>query len=257
MLILIAESKTMQDRQNAVSPEEWKSNTPPGEETASDIMDNLGNLTVGELSIETGLSASLASKLRRMIYDFPDKSCGLRAIEAYTGVVFKALGYDSLSPEAKERCNCEVRIISSLYGFLRPLDIIKPYRLDFGAKVAPGDTALNSFWRKDVTLELVNTLRRKGINEVLNLLPGDAAKCIDWKLVKKFCKVWKVDFVEIVEGDKTKTPIASKLKTMRGKLTRQIVSEGISNIAALRLVHSEEYFCTGTPVYPDHLQFLC
>ena len=31
MLILIAESKTMQDRQNAVSPEEWKTNTPPGE----------------------------------------------------------------------------------------------------------------------------------------------------------------------------------------------------------------------------------
>lgn len=192
-----------------------------------------------------------------MIYEFPNKSLGERAITAFTGVVFKALDYDTLTLSERARCASEVRIISSLYGLLRPDDIIKPYRLDFTTKVSPTGTALNSFLKKDVTIRLVKTLREESRTEILNLLPADAAKCVDWKIVKKFCKVWKVDFVEVCDGEKTKTPAANKLKTMRGKLLRQLLVEGINNISELKNIKSDDFIYNGTPVYPDHLQFLC
>lgn len=257
MLTLIAESKTMLTEQVALSPSEYETHGPLCEEQADEIMKFLASLSLPELIEETGLSASLGAKMKTMIYEFSNKSSGLKAIEAFTGVVFKSLDFATLSPEAKQRCDDSVRLISSLYGWLRPSDIIKPYRLDFTSKGTPDGTSLFNFWKKYVTIRLVKYLQETKETTVLNLLPSDAAKCIDWKLTKNFCKVWKVDFVEIKEGGIIKTPNASKLKTMRGQLLRQILSEGISDIDTLKHTSSPSYICEGTPVYPDHLRFLC
>lgn len=257
MLILIAESKTMLSEQQSVSAETLANHTPAGEKQASEIMSGLEKLSQPELIAETGFSSTLAAKLREMIYEFPNKASGQKAIEAYTGIVFKALQYDTLSQHEQSLCDKEVRIISSLYGLLRPDDIIKPYRLDFTTKAGPDNMALNSFWKTDTTIRLVKTITAEGHRELLNLLPTDAAKSINWKVVKKFCKVWKADFVEISEGDTTKTPPATKLKTMRGKLLRQILCDGITRISELQTIRSDDFFYMGTPVYPDHLQFIC
>lgn len=257
MLTLIAESKTMLDDQQIVSAQTLENHTPAGEKQASEIMEALGRLSQPELLARTGFSPSLAAKLRQMIYEFPNKSLGLKAIEAYTGVVFKALKYATLSPREQMLCNRNVRVISSLYGLLRPDDIIKPYRLDYTTKAAPSDKALNSFWKTDVTIRLVKDINREGRTQLINLLPADAAKCIDWKVVKRFCKVWKVDFAEVTDGGQTKTPTANKLKTMRGLLLRHILRDGIATVADLRAVISDDFICEGTPVYPDHLLFLC
>lgn len=257
MLTLIAESKTMFDEQHLVTQKEFKDHSPVSEEQAALIMHRLGQLSQPDLIAQTGLSPSLAAKLRQSIYEFPNKALGMKAIAAYTGVVFKALDYDSLDAQAKQECQQNVRIISSLYGFLRPDDIIKPYRLDFTTKAAPDAKPLNTFWKSTVTIQLVKTIREQGHREVLDLLPSDASKCIDWKIVKKFCKVWKVDFAEITEGEKIKTPSATKLKTARGKLLRQILCDRINDITALKNIKSDDFFYEGTPVYPDHLRFLC
>lgn len=260
MLILIAESKTMQASEIAVSPEELKVATPCFEDSAAEIMGSLRNLNVSELALQLKLSGSLAAKMQKMVYEFSYKSTGNRAIEAFTGVVFRALNFDSLPEEAKCRAENDVRIISSLYGWLRPQDFIKPYRLDFTSKLEEGPSAgkaLNAYWRKDVTKALVNLLNDRHETEILNLLPSDAAKCIDWKLVKRFAKVWKVDFQEIREGEILKTPTAERLKALRGTLLRQILTEDIRHVSDLLHLSSDKYFCEGTPVYPDHLRFLC
>lgn len=257
MLILIAESKTMAEVQMEVSAENFAEHSPAGEEQADRIMSSLGELSLPDLIEETGFSRTLATKLRQMIYEFPNKTLGLRTIEAYTGVVFKSLQFRTLHDAAKALCAKDVRIISSLYGVLRPDDIIKPYRLDFTTKAAPDGSALNSYWKKDATIQLARTIRNEGHHELLNLLPGDAAKCIDWKIIRSLCKVWKVDFVEMKEDGLRKTPPANKLKTMRGKLLRQILSENILRVPDLKIIRSDDFFCEGTPVYPDHLQFIC
>lgn len=260
MLILIAESKTMLPGEKNIGEQEFVAHTPLCETLADEIMESLRDLTAGELMEQTRLSASLAAKMQKMIYEFGYKAAGNMAIEAYTGVVFKALDYASLSAESRQRCIGRVRIISSLYGWLRPDDIVKPYRLDFTTRLEEGPSAgrtMNAFWRTEVTKCLVKSLQSQNFRSILNLLPADAAKCIDWKTVKRFAKVWKADFSEMREGGVLKTPNAGRLKTLRGYLLRQILEENINDPQGLIRAASHHYVCEGTPKYPDHLSFLC
>lgn len=260
MIILIAESKTMLTSEKEVSREELETHMPLYQDLADEIIDSMREDSVADLAATLKLSGSLASKMRKMIYEFGFKPTGNRAIEAYTGVVFKSLNFASLPNAVKERCDDDVAIISSLYGWLRPSEIIKPYRLDFTSRLEGGPSAgktLNTFWQMYVTKALVKTLHEQEKTEILNLLPSDAARCIDWKLVKRFAKVWKADFQEVREGRVLKTPSAEKLKALRGTLLRQILTEGISDAATLMHTTSPSYVCEGTPIYPDHLRFLC
>ena len=97
-MILIAESKTMASAETDVSREELAECRPQFDGIANAIMDSLRERTPEQLAAEAGITLRLAASLRRMIYEFPNKSTGLRAIEAFTGVVFRQLrlaGYDA------------------------------------------------------------------------------------------------------------------------------------------------------------------
>lgn len=255
MLILIAESKTMDQREFPVDQAIYESNKPTGELQASEIMAHVATLSVTDIADIVKVSLPMAAKIARMAYEFPNKSMGLKTIDAYTGVVFKAFDYPSLSEKEKKLSTDNVRIISSLYGWLKPNDIIKPYRFDFTTPIAPEDKVLNTYWRKDVSIELVRFLQDRGETSILNLLPADAAKCIDWKLVKRFAKVWKVDFKEPKDGSGWRTPHAGKLKAFRGQLLRDIITQGIQSPSDLLTHTSETMIPLGTPDYPDHIAF--
>ncbi len=254
MLILIAESKTMLDREQPVSRECFEANTPAGEAAADEIMSHVADMDVEDIASAIKISPAMAAKVVRMAYEFPNKQTGLQAIDAFTGVVFKNFDYPSLSPEEKERTNQHVRIISSLYGWLRPEDIIKPYRFDFTTPLAPDDKTFAVFWKKDVTIQLVKYLQANSATSILNLLPADAAKCIDWKLVKRFAKVWKVDFKE-QDGTAVRTPHAGKLKALRGTLLREIITRGISSPPPPPTLETDTLLPLATPDYPDHIAF--
>lgn len=255
MLILIAEAKTMRTDLGAVSMEEYAAHTPVYERQADEIIHSLSGLSLQELASDLKLTPSLARGMQKMIYDFPHKESGLRAIDAFTGVVFKALDVQTLSESACERMNINTRIISSLYGYLRPDDIIKPYRLDFTAKGAPDGRTMVQYWKRDVTLAIGRYLKEHNCTEILNLLPADAMKCIDWKLLKGLARVWKADFVE-ADGEDVRTPHAGKLKQLRGTLLREILERGITSVSDLKSLDTSKLYCEGTPRSADHLQFV-
>ena len=283
MITLIAESKTMRDGGMPVSHELFEKHKPAGEHVADEIMHRLALMPVQEIAAVIKISPAMASKVLRMAYEFPNKLIGLRAVEAFTGVVFKALDYDTLTEDDKTYASGKVRIISSLYGWLRPDDLIKTYRTDFTTRIAPdsspagnistaslvsGNKTLAEYWRKDVTIALVQELQRTGETDILDLMPGDAAKCIDWKLVKRFAKVWKVDFKDdgqisdlSVPGSrssglpKLRTPHANKLKTLRGELLRTIITSRLDSPSSLLTLETDSLLPLATPDYPDHIAF--
>lgn len=244
----------MLEREEPVSLECFEANTPAGEASADAVMARVADMDAEDIAAAIKISPAMAAKVRRMAYEFPNKQSGLRAIDAFTGVVFKNFDYSSLTPEGKERTASHVRIISSLYGWLRPEDIIKPYRFDFTTPLAPDDKTFAAFWKKDVTILLVKYLKATGETSILNLLPADAAKCIDWKLVKNFAKVWKVDFKE-QNGAAVRTPHAGKLKALRGLLLRDIITQDIPTPSALLTFETDTLLPLGTPDYPDHIAF--
>ena len=254
MLILIAESKTMLEQEQSVSRECFEANTPAGEASADAVMARVADMDIADIAAAIKISPAMAAKARRMAYEFPNKQTGLRAIDAFTGVVFKNFDYSSLSPEEKERTGANVRIISSLYGWLRPEDIIKPYRFDFTTPLAPDDKTFAAYWKKDVTIQLVKYLKTTGEKNILNLLPADAAKSIDWKLVKNFAKVWKADFKE-QDGAAVRTPHAGRLKALRGLLLRDIITQAITTPQALIAHESDTFLPLPTPDRPDLIAF--
>lgn len=241
MLILIAESKTMAPCADVIAPRLLGLHTPRLETSACEIMCRLESMTVDELAAKVRISVPMARKLRNMIMDFPYKESGGVAIEAFTGVVFKALDYQSLSADEKERTNRRVGIISSLYGWLRPDDIIKPYRFDFTNQLAPHGGSLAAFWQQKVTDCLISWIEHEKDHDLLNLLPGDAARCIDWNRIASSATIWKADFREVQSGGAVKTPNSNRLKTLRGKLLRQIITDSIVDPKQLMEVESEDY----------------
>lgn len=228
MIILIAESKTMEKTEHEISSECYDSHRPFGEEEAAEIMAHIRDMAVSDLAAAIKISVDMAARLRQMAYEFPNKSMGMKAICAFTGVVFRNLDYNSLSKDDQEWAQQNVRLISSLYGWLRPEDIIKPYRLDYTSPLAPDGSPLFSFWKSDVTRQLLQALRSTGESDILDLLPADAAKCFDWKEIKKFAKVWKVDFKEH-NGNSVRSPHATRLKALRGELLRSIIINRLSS----------------------------
>ncbi|MDE6288968.1 MAG: YaaA family protein [Muribaculaceae bacterium] len=225
MLILIAESKTMTACDSHVAA----AGMPALESMAADVMESLKGLTAEQLAERLKLSLAMSRRMWSMIYDFDNKSTGATAIEAYTGVVFKALAYDTLSAEAQQRIGRNTRIISSLYGWLTPCDTVKAYRLDFTSRVAPGGGTLASWFRDAVTDCLLRELNERDEHDIVNMLPLDAAKCIDWKKVEaRGARVWRPDF-KINGTSGLRTPDAGTLKTLRGSLLRQIAEEDIDS----------------------------
>lgn len=254
MIILIAESKTMDDREIHVSPSLFDAHRPAGESRADAIMSRVAGMTAGELAATVKISPSLAAKLLRMAYEFPNKSLGLRAIEAYTGVVFKNFDYRTLSDTEKNEADSQIRIVSSLYGWLRPDDYVKPYRFDYTTKLAPDGSPLCAYMQNDVTTRLLDELRETGTTEILNLLPADAAKCIDWKLVEPCAKVWKAEFMEH-DGSALRTPHAGKLKAMRGQLLRAIITGNLTTPDQIARFENDILMPADTPPVPGTLAF--
>lgn len=255
MLILIAESKTMAAA-HEVPAATYASHMPALQRDADAVMRALTTMTVPCLADAVKISPAMARRLQQMIVEFGDKSQGYAAVEAYTGVVFKALDYASLSPGARGRLNARVRLISSLYGWLRPDDIIKPYRFDFTTRLAPGGQPFAAYWRQKVTDCLIAELEASACTEVLDLLPGDAAKCIDWQRVAAVAEVYKADFAEVQPGGAVKTPNSNRLKTLRGELLRQIVTDDIADTATLATLSGDNFMAEPSMHSPGHLAFV-
>lgn len=239
MLVLIAESKTMTRCDRPVAPE---LSLPPFGREADEIMRLIADMPTEELADRVKLNSSMIVKLRLMAREFPYKATGCAALEAFTGVVFKAFSYPMLSPGQKDEARRQVRVISSLYGLLRPDDAVKPYRLDYTAPASPDGKPLCTYWKPRVTEALLRELDEGKHKSILNLLPADAAKCIDWKRIESRAEVLKAEFRAVNAGGLVRTPASTLLKTLRGKLLRQIVTDRVTTLEQLARIESDDYY---------------
>lgn len=241
MLILIAESKTMSACQHVITAEDMAGHAPCYDSFAGEVMARIGEMNVGEIASRVKISPKMATQLSRMAYEFPNKALGEHAITAFTGVVFKALDYATLSSAAAGYIDRNVRLVSSLYGWLSPCDFVKSYRLDFTTSIAPDNLTMSAYWRSHLSSTLINTLKESGSHDVIDLLPTDAAKCFDWKEVSKVADVWKVDFRQVEDGGSLRTPHAGRLKTLRGLLLRHMALEDIKTPQHLMTLQSDDF----------------
>ena len=241
MITLLAESKTMASLQSAIQEKEYSTHTPALENIADALMQHMESLSPSSIAEILGISQQLAVKAHSLAYDFPHKLSGYKALYAFTGEAYRGLDVKTLSEEGIKRADDDLRIISSVYGILKPTDIIKPYRCEFNKPVFPDKKTSIQVFKPKITIELVNHIKENKISEIIDLLPGDADKCVDWKIVRAFATVHKVCFQQITAEGRLKTPIASRLKDLRGKMARMIFSQGIQSFKDLSSIPSEDF----------------
>ncbi len=142
------------------------------------------------------------------------------AILCFQGEVYRGLEAATLTTPDLEFAQRHVRILSGLYGILRPLDLMQPYRLEMGLKWGPDKKTANlyAYWGD----RLARALDAEAEGAVLNLASTEYAKAV---LPHLKSPVFQVHFKDLV-GDEYK-PLMTYAKHARGEMTRYIVRKRI------------------------------
>ena len=157
-----------------------------------------------------------------------------QAVYAFSGDVYR--GLDAYSIDNIDFMQITVRIISGLYGLVKPLDLIQPYRLEMGTKLSfDNNKNLYDYWREKITKQLNSELSEN--EPVLNLASNEYFKAIDSKVIKS--DVYSANFKEFKDG-KYKT-IAIFSKKARGMMARYIIENNITDINSLKLFNFDRY----------------
>ncbi len=159
-----------------------------------------------------------------------------QAILAFTGAVYQGIKADGFDKKDFDFAQEHVRILSGLYGVLKPLDLIQPYRLEMGTKlpVSAKQKNLYAFWKETTTQYLNDEL--KG-DVLINLASNEYFKSIDIKSLNS--DVLTLNFKDNKNG--VYKTIMTYAKTARGYMTNYIVKNKINAVEDLRGFDYEGY----------------
>jgi len=167
-----------------------------------------------------------------------DLSNGKQAILAYDGAVYQGLGASDLSEEQLVFASGHLRILSGLYGALRPLDLIQPYRLEMGTKLKNRQgNNLYSFWRYKLTIYIKKELKKQDDNIIIDLASKEYSSAIDMSKIK--AKVITPVFKDYKGG--THKVITIYTKRARGLMSRFIIQNNIVLPGDLKEFNEEGY----------------
>lgn len=188
---------------------------------------------------------------RNQEWQLPFTSTNARpAIYAFNGDVYRGLDAYTIDQNHLERLQDTVRIISGLYGLLKPLDLIQPYRLEMGTKFPVGKNKnLYEFWKKQVTQALNEELQDDEL--FLNLASNEYFKAIDTKALK--VPVIDIDFKEFKNGEYKTIGIFAKLA--RGLMARYIIETNAKTLNDIKAFNYEGYAFTESLSKPNQLVF--
>jgi cytoplasmic iron level regulating protein YaaA (DUF328/UPF0246 family) len=159
-----------------------------------------------------------------------------QAIYAFSGDVYRGLDAYTIPKDKIEKVQDTVRIISGLYGVLKPLDLMQPYRLEMGTKFPVGKNKnLYEFWKQKITQTLNDELEEGEL--FLNLASNEYFKAIDVKAIK--VPVVTATFKDFKNGE-YKT-IMTFAKLARGYMTRYIIDTNANTIDDLKGFNYEGY----------------
>ncbi|WP_374507129.1 peroxide stress protein YaaA [Flavobacterium sp.] len=195
--------------------------------------------TPAELSQLMAISDKLADLnwQRNKTWKTPFNSSNARpAVYAFDGDVYTGLDAYSIPMEKLDVLQERLRILSGLYGVLKPLDLIQAYRLEMGTKLPIGESKnLYDFWKKKVTASLNKELKKGEL--FVNLASTEYFSVIDTKALK--VPVITPDFKDYKDG-KLKM-ISFFAKKARGMMVRYIIDTNAETIDDLKGFNYEGY----------------
>ena len=234
MKILISPAKSL-DFENIVETD--INSVPQFSDKAIQINNSIKDLSAPDLSKLMTISPKLSDLNWLRNQDFQkNNSKEKQAIFAFNGDVYDGIDANTISTSNHEKLQSSLRILSGLYGILKPFDKIKPYRLEMGTKIAINESInLYEFWKNDVTNSLLNEIQDEDI--IVNLASNEYFSVIDSSLIKN--KIVSPVFKDFKNG-KLKI-ISFYAKKARGLMTRFLIDNDIQSSSDIESFNSSGY----------------
>lgn len=238
MLIVLSPAKTLD---YDTPPTTDIHSQPDFVQHSAELIDTLRELSPAQIASLMQVSDSLAVLNAGRYASWSPKFTtrnSKQAILAFNGDVYEGLDAPSLKPRQLEYAQLHVRILSGLYGVLRPLDLMQPYRLEMGTKLANSrGKDLYAFWGELVTEKLNQALADRKSQILVNLASEEYFKAVKPKLlnvpiVSPVFEDWKNGKYKV---------ISFYAKRARGLMARYAAVNGIRQAEDLKKFDWEGY----------------
>lgn len=175
-----------------------------------------------------------------------------QAIFAFKGDVYTGLDAETLSDDDLVFAQQHLRMLSGLYGLLKPLDLMQPYRLEMGTKLAnPRGSNLYQFWGDIITDKLNEAIQAQGDHVLVNLASNEYFKSV--KVNKLDAQVVTPIFKDHKNGQYK--VISFYAKKARGMMARYIIENQLSSVQALTHFDVAGYYFVEQESTPTELVF--
>lgn len=190
------------------------------------------------MSISKNIADLNVERYQNFSHDFSEEN-SKPAVLAFKGDVYLGLEAETLTKEEIDFAQDHVRILSGLYGLLRPLDLMQPYRLEMGTtlKTRRGSN-LYQFWKDRITDLLNEDLEAHENKTIVNLASNEYFKAINKKKLNG--EILDINFKE--ERDGTLKFISFNGKKARGMMTKYLIQNKIDTVEDLKGFDTEGYY---------------
>lgn len=233
MIALLSPAKTL-DFERALPPLDIS--TPHFAGEARDLARSAAHLTQKRLSELMHISPRLAKLNADRFRDFADLP-ERPALFAFAGDVYTGFEAHTLDEAGVAFAQDHVRMLSGLYGLLRPLDAIRPYRLEMGTRWAPRHKCLTDWWGDRIAELLRAQVAEEGSGVVLNLASQEYFAAVKGRLAG--LRVIEVEFRE--PGPDGPRFVSFHAKKARGMVARWLCEHHITDIEPMRGFDSDGY----------------
>lgn len=211
-----------------------------------ELVNVLKKYSTGRLMKLMGVSEKIATLNRERYESFSpdfDLQNAKQALFAFTGDVYRHMRINTYSSQTLTFAQRHLRILSGLYGFLKPLDIIQPYRLEMKTSIKVKRAKnLYDFWGRKLTDIVNRELAQDESAALINLASKEYSRVINFKEVK--APVYTMTFKEVERGKAT--VIAIYAKWARGMMADHILHKQIQDPEDLKSFNEAGYQFSAT-----------
>ena len=249
MLALISPAKRIATDLNLNQPKysTLKFSTPSLSTYTQELISLLKPLSIQDIQKLMGVSEAIAKLNYNRFqnfdhnHNFIDNFTATNATPSlltFEGDVYKHLSANTLSTDQLEYANQHLGILSGLYGYLRPFDLIKPYRLEMGTKLAnPKGTNLYQFWGDAITNQINFHTQKHNISNIINLASSEYFSAI--KQDKLNANLINIIFKQVKNNQEKIIGIMAK--KARGLMSRFIIDTKPTDPLQLQKFNLDNY----------------
>lgn len=239
MLVVISPAKSL-DYESPLATN--KSSQPDFLDDSAELIEQLRELTPPDIESLMKISPALADLNfgRFLNWERPFTPDNARpALLAFKGDVYQGIAAESFSAKDFTFAQKHLRILSGLYGLLRPLDLMQPYRLEMGTRFANrAGKNLYEFWAERITDKLNDELASQKSEVLINLASNEYFRAVKKK--KLNAEIITPQFKDMKNGQYKM--ISFYAKKARGYMSAYIIQNQITSVEAIKQFDVEGYY---------------